>query len=64
MMSIISSNYQLDIDGTPELNAKDSSHFQVLIVILDWATEIGFVNFHEDNSIIFPYQKVQREGQL
>ena len=64
MMSIISSNYQLDIDGTPELNAKDNSRFQVLIVTLDWATDIGCVNFLNDNYTIFPYQKVPREGHL
>jgi hypothetical protein len=56
--------YVPKLDGTPELNADETQYFQQLIVILQWATELGKVDILHKMSILSQYQASPREGHM
>jgi hypothetical protein len=53
-----------ELDGTPELNGKDTTHFQELIAMLRWETEIGRVDILLEVSILSQHQASPRQGHL
>lgn len=60
----MTSSYTPELDGTPELDKKDTQFFQELIGMLRWATEIGRVDVLHETSILSQYQAGPREGHL
>jgi hypothetical protein len=60
----MTSAYIPELDGTPELDEKDTQYFQELIGMLRWATEIGRVDILHEVSILSQYQASPRQGHL
>ena len=56
--------YTPELDGTPELDKRDTQFFQELIGILRWATEIGRVDILHEVSLLSQYQACPRQGHL
>ena len=60
----MTTEYIPELDGTPELDAKYLQHYQELIGILRWATEIGRVDVLLETSLLSQYQASPRQGHL
>jgi hypothetical protein len=56
--------YTPELDGTPELDAKDTQFYQELNGILRWATEIGRVDILHEASILSQYQACPRQVHM
>ena len=54
------SSYTPELDGTPELDAKDTQYFQELIGMARWGTEIGRVDVLHEISLLSQYQASPR----
>ena len=58
------SHFTPELDGSPELNARETQMYQELIGILRWATELGQVDILLEISLLSQYQASPREGHL
>ena len=60
----MASNYEPELDGTPELNQDDHTYYQELIGVLRLATELGRVDILFEVSLLSQYQACPREGHM
>jgi hypothetical protein len=60
----MTSSYVPELDGTPELDAKETRYFQEPISMLGWATKLGRVDILHEVLILSQYQASPREGHL
>ena len=60
----MSTNYQPEMDGSPELGPEDHKYYQELIGIMRWATELGRVDILLEISLLSQYQAGPREGHM
>jgi len=60
----MSTGYEPELDGSPELNDADHTYYQELIGILRWATELGRVDILMEISLLSQYQACPREGHM
>ena len=57
-------SYSPELDGTPELDAKETQFYQELMGVLRWGTEIGRVDILHEISLLSQYQVSPREGHM
>jgi hypothetical protein len=60
----MSTTYQPEMDGSPELGSDDHKYYQELIGIMRWATELGRVDILLEISLLSQYQACPREGHM
>jgi len=53
-----------ELNGTPELDADETQHYQELICLSRWSTEIGRVDILHEVSILSQYVASPREGHM
>jgi hypothetical protein len=56
--------YNMELDGTPELDAEGITLYQELIGVLRWGTEIGRVDILTEVAMLSTYQAAPRQGHL
>jgi len=60
----MSTYYQPEMDGSPELGSENHKYYQELIGIMRWATELGRVDIVLEISLFSQYQACWREGHM
>ena len=60
----MASNYEPELDGSPELNKEDHCYYQELIGVLRWATELGRVDILLKLSLLSQYQACPCDGHM
>lgn len=60
----MSTSYEPELDGSPELSENDRTYYQELIGALRWATELGRVDILLEISLLSQYQACPREGHM
>ena len=60
----MSTSFESELDGSPELNENDRTYYQELIGALRWATELGRVDILLEVSLLSQYQACPREGHM
>jgi len=60
----MTTEYEPELDGSPELNEEDRTYFQELIGVLRWATELGRVDIFLEVSLLSQYQAAPRDGHM
>jgi hypothetical protein len=56
--------YQLEVDGTKLLSARQASYFQGLIRVLWWICEVGWIDILHDIAMLLRFLAAPREGHL
>ena len=60
----LSPTYFPELDATPEMSLSDSSYFQLFLVILIWAVELGCIDINIEISMMSSHFSIQHDVHL